>query len=1010
MSPGWAGVILATTMGLQPGAALGQGTAFTYQGRLDVGAAPASGTYDLQFGLYSSSTGPTLLTAPVNVPSTVISNGVFAVTLDFGSGWFDGSPRWLEISARTNGGANYTTLAPRQAFTAMPYAIEAGNAAVAEAVPVGAISGAMLADGAVTSAKLAPGAVYQLSAPGGMPTNAVQVTSGGQVGIGTNNTGAALQITGGALFTNPAGATFIGAVTNHSAGITNLGAAVRMFVSQNRGYVTSFSPGSLEIFNLANPAKPVLWGEAVDASGRPGSPFTHLFGADGIFVTNGIAYVGAEEANAVTIMDVSNPQNPVLLSTITRGTGSVQGLDLPTDLLVSGTNLFVLGFLSASLSVFDVHDPAHPVLVKEVFDTNRLNYAYGMCLAGTRLFIAARQANGVAIYDIANPANPQLLGQIVDRGMDPNSPFTRLTNANWVDVVGNTAYIASGPWSGFASSLTIADVSNPGAPAKLAEIADASVVPGSPFGLLKAAWAVKVVGTTAFVSAVGGGLTAIDVSDPRNPRLLAQWANGTNGLTTFGAFEGLAVAGNTLYALEINVGAIDTFQLSSQLGLNVAGYVGIGTAAPRTALDVAGVISAQGLDVNGPVQSDQAGTFGALFVQGSVTVDAANLNGGAPEPGLVFGGSRTEAIASTRTPGGNQGGLDFYTAGASRMSITSAGNVGIGTNAPSNPLWVQGNGPSGAGTIAAVQTSGSAYAAAAYGLCLVPGGNGLYGQSDLVSTNVSGPAAGNIGVYGTTTATNGSGVAGYAFASSGITYGVIGSASSENGYGGYFLGRSYFSGLVGVGTTTPQTALHVMSGGGDCEISLQSGSPGGRRWTAQSSSPAGSGELAASFQIIDRTLGVCRLLIATNGNVGIGTTAPTSALQVAGTVTATSFNPSSDRNLKENFRLVDPVQVLDKVAALPLSRWNFKGDTATEHLGPMAQDFHTAFGLNGADDTHIATVDEGGVALAAIQGLDRKTAESARQAELRIQSLEAENAELKQRLAALEATVTKLAR
>ena len=131
---------------------------------------------------------------------------------------------------------------------------------------------------------------------------------------------------------------------------------------------------------------------------------------------------------------------------------------------------------------------------------------------------------------------------------------------------------------------------------------------------------------------------------------------------------------------------------------------------------------------------------------------------------------------------------------------------------------------------------------------------------------------------------------------------------------------------------------------------------------------------------------------------------------MAGTVTATSFNPSSDRNLKENFRQVDPVQVLEKVAALPLSRWNFKGDTATEHLGPMAQDFHTAFGLNGADDTHIATVDEGGVALAAIQGLDRKTAESVRQVQLRIQSLEAENAELKQRLAALEATVTKLAR
>ncbi|HTR43058.1 MAG TPA: hypothetical protein VMH87_15700, partial [Pseudomonadales bacterium] len=34
-----------------------------------------------------------------------------------------------------------------------------------------------------------------------------------------------------------------------------------------------------------------------------------------------------------------------------------------------------------------------------------------------------------------------------------------------------------------------------------------------------------------------------------------------------------------------------------------------------------------------------------------------------------------------------------------------------------------------------------------------------------------------------------------------------------------------------------------------------------------------------------------------------------------------------------------------------------------------------AFGLNGSDDKHISVVDEGGVALAAIQGLDQKLAE-----------------------------------
>jgi hypothetical protein len=39
------------------------------------------------------------------------------------------------------------------------------------------------------------------------------------------------------------------------------------------------------------------------------------------------------------------------------------------------------------------------------------------------------------------------------------------------------------------------------------------------------------------------------------------------------------------------------------------------------------------------------------------------------------------------------------------------------------------------------------------------------------------------------------------------------------------------------------------------------------------------------------------------------------------------------------------------------------------HIGPMAQDFYSAFGL---DDKRITTIDEGGVALAAIQGLYRQ--------------------------------------
>ncbi len=107
-----------------------------------------------------------------------------------------------------------------------------------------------------------------------------------------------------------------------------------------------------------------------------------------------------------------------------------------------------------------------------------------------------------------------------------------------------------------------------------------------------------------------------------------------------------------------------------------------------------------------------------------------------------------------------------------------------------------------------------------------------------------------------------------------------------------------------------------------------------------------------------------------------------------------TFVSLSDRHAKENFAAVSAQEILAKVAALPITRWNFKEATGTPHLGPMAQDFHAAFGL-GTDDRHIATVDADGVALAAIQGLNQKH-------EAEVKSKDARILELEQRLERLE--------
>lgn len=108
--------------------AAAQGTAFTYQGRLFEGANSANGKYDLRLSLYDALSGGSLVAGPLTNSAVVVSNGLFTVTPDFGPGAFTGSPRFIEVAARSNTVAvAFTALAPRQGLTPTPYAITAEN-------------------------------------------------------------------------------------------------------------------------------------------------------------------------------------------------------------------------------------------------------------------------------------------------------------------------------------------------------------------------------------------------------------------------------------------------------------------------------------------------------------------------------------------------------------------------------------------------------------------------------------------------------------------------------------------------------------------------------------------------------------------------------------------------------------------------------------------------------------------------------------------------------------------
>jgi len=93
----------------------------------------------------------------------------------------------------------------------------------------------------------------------------------------------------------------------------------------------------------------------------------------------------------------------------------------------------------------------------------------------------------------------------------------------------------------------------------------------------------------------------------------------------------------------------------------------------------------------------------------------------------------------------------------------------------------------------------------------------------------------------------------------------------------------------------------------------------------------------------------------------------------------------SDRNAKTGFAPVDVEHVLAGVMTLPLETWSYRQQgPEVRHIGPMAQDFAAAFAV-GEDDKHINMVDAFGVAMGAIQALNRRVERQA----ARLEELEA---------------------
>ena len=120
------------------------------------------------------------------------------------------------------------------------------------------------------------------------------------------------------------------------------------------------------------------------------------------------------------------------------------------------------------------------------------------------------------------------------------------------------------------------------------------------------------------------------------------------------------------------------------------------------------------------------------------------------------------------------------------------------------------------------------------------------------------------------------------------------------------------------------------------------------------------------------TIGPSGIAVLARENSPAGSTNRNLMITTTNCTGQSPFTTPSAGNLKINISAVDPREVLDKVATLPMTTWKYRGEERLiRHMGPIGEDFNAAFRLGGTD-ANIALVDESGVALAAIQGLNQK--------------------------------------
>lgn len=413
------------------------------------------------------------------------------------------------------------------------------------------------------------------------------------------------------------------------------------------------------------------------------------------------------------------------------------------------------------------------------------------------------------------------------------------------------------------------------------------------------------------------------------------------GVISGGGGNGILAAAD--YA-SIGGGYLNVISNSALYGVVGGGYANaVGSNAATVAGGFLNLASGFESAVGGGEGNVANGT--ASFVGGGVT----NVAGGFES--VVGGGERNGAFGTNNFIGGG------YLNGTTNLAAAIAG--GYGNYASGTASFIGGGVTNIAAGFESVVAGGELNDA--LGALSVVGG-GYYNAA----TNYA--------------ATIGGGNANFA---SGAAATVAGGDQNVASGGVAFVGGGYFNGATGFASAVPGGYANAATGSNSWAggYFAHAAHPGAFVWSDSVATNVFAS--TANHQFAVRATGGARFVSNVAGNSGVQLPAGGGAWQSL-----------SDRHAKDNFREVNPREVLEQVAAMPVTTWNYRSQAAgIRHIGPMAQDFHAAFGV-GEDERHITSTDADGVALAAIQGLYAIV----KKKDARITALEQRLAELEARL------------